>query len=138
MSKVISYGVAMMVLVSVFSCKNEDPDIVYQTTDFDKSTIENKTYAKGDTVKADILIKFVKPMKSVNSTYIIDNLGYDFESIPVSPSATEYLYKLRFPIDPKKFQNVNSTYIKIDSYFAQPLSNGAIANFLIVLNVKFK
>jgi hypothetical protein len=139
MIKGISYGVCLMVLVSVFSCKNEDPDIIYQTTNFDKSSIENKTYSKGDTVIADILIKFVKPMKSVESEYTVGGLGYTFENIPVSTSATEYLYKLRFPIDPKKFQNVNSTYIKISSYFAQPLpNNGAFANFLIVLNVKFK
>jgi hypothetical protein len=137
MIKGISYGVCLMVLVSVFSCKKEEPAIVFQTTDFDKSSIENKTYSKGDTVKADILIKFLTPMSSVNSEYSVGNLGYDFEKIPVSASATEYLYKLRFPIDAKKFQSVNSTNISISSYFVQPIK-GQSASFVIGFNVNFK
>lgn len=130
------------VLFLFFSCKKatEEKDVFSVTSDFDRSTIENKTYLLGDTdtVKADIHMKFAEPMNKVRSEYSIGTIGYIFEEVTVSVSATEFMYKFRFPLDPKKFNSSIPIYVNINSFYPQPKPNGAMGGAVthFTINVK--
>jgi hypothetical protein len=131
----ITRYLVVFILLAFASCKEEEKDFFAATTDFDQKAFESKVFSLGDTVKIDFLIKFNVPQDYLESRYIIASLGYKFERQTIDPSLKSYLYKFRFPLDPKIFNTVKQTGIIVSTNSNDPKVQGSsVANFLI--NIK--
>jgi hypothetical protein len=133
MNKIIGYALGLVLVVFVFACGNEEDNLTV-TTDFNKSTIEGTTYSLGDTVKADISLKFKKPMDKIITMYSIGTTGKPFETVQIGALVNDYIYKFRFPLDPKIFKSGDLVSVFIN---AQGVDKN-VAPFATKFTIKIK
>jgi hypothetical protein len=117
-----------LIVIAVFlsSCQDDDEEtITAAKTDFDKTTLETKTYAIGDVVKADIRITPQKPLKRLIISYGKDSggLAVEQDTVELNGAAQPFTYNLNFTIG-EVYRGAYQINISIDAFVQDAEPNG--------------